>query len=297
MVKTMLAALFLGALSVGVAEDTAQCAVDGAAAVNDLSDAAMFTWAASKRCGVKGDSQVKCAIDITSAAQGASNMIATIVGAVADCGAITTESAQCAAAVTGLTGAAAGLAAASAGIVDACPNSLKIPNGLPDDGTAQETNLGFCIIDAKGALSSLFSASKYLSQAADCKQNGDCSDTAVNVISALADMGSNLAAGVSDCSSVKGDANDKAGCASASLALVSALTGISQAGEAMQGVCGADASRLYQNREVPTGSSSLPLALAAFLPITAVLSFMVGRRTRARPQQATEPDAEALILE
>merc|ERR1712166_1169055 len=104
---------------------------------------------------------------------GASNMIATIVGAVADCGAITTESAQCAAAVTGLTGAAAGLAAASAGIVDACPNSLKIPNGLPDNGTAQETNLGICIIDAKGALSSLFSASKYLSQAADCKQNGD----------------------------------------------------------------------------------------------------------------------------
>ena len=43
--------------------------------------------------------------------------------------------------------------------------------GLPDDGTAQETNLGICIIDAKGALSSLFSASKYLSQAADCKQN------------------------------------------------------------------------------------------------------------------------------
>jgi len=95
MVKTMLVALFLGALSVGVAEDTAQCAVDGAAAVNDLSDAAMFTWAASKRCGQKADSKlyrrpggaeayqsskVECAIDITSAAQGASNMIATIGG-------------------------------------------------------------------------------------------------------------------------------------------------------------------------------------------------------------------------
>jgi len=296
MAQTMLIALFLGALSAGAAQSQAQCAVDGAGAVNDLTDAALFTWAATKRCGNPKDSQVKCEIDITSAAQGASNMIATIVGAVADCGAITTESAECAAAVTGLTGASAGLAAASLSIVDACPNSLKIPNGLPDDGTAQQTNLGFCIIDAKGALASLFSASKYLSQAANCKQDGSCSDTAVNVISALADMGSNLAAAVSDCSSVKGDGNDKAGCASASLALVSALTEISQAGEAMKGVCGAGASRLYQDRAVAaTGSSSLTVALAAFLPIAAVLSFVLGRRTRARQQP--ERDVEALMVE
>jgi hypothetical protein len=297
MVKTMLTALFLGGLSVGVAQDQAQCAVDGATAVNDLSDAAMFIWAASKRCGNPADSQVKCEIDITSAAQGATNMIATIVAAVADCGAITTESAECAAAVTELTGAAAGLAAASGGIVDACPNSLKIPSGLPDDGTAQQTNLGLCIIDAKGAMGSLFSASKYMSQAANCKQNGGCSDTAINIISALADMGSNLAESVNDCTSVKGDGNGNADCAANGLALVSALTEVASAGKAMKGVCTAGASRLYQNREIPTSSSSLTLALAAFLPIAAVLSFVVGRRTRSRPQQATERDGEPLILE
>ena len=124
MAKTMFTALFLGALSVGAAQDQAQCAVDGATAMNDLTNAAMFTWAASKRCGDAAESQVKCEIDITSAAQGATNMIATIVGAVAECGAISTASAECAAAVTGLTSAAAGLAAASGGIVDGCPNSL-----------------------------------------------------------------------------------------------------------------------------------------------------------------------------
>jgi len=283
MAKAMLSALFLGALSVGAAQDQAQCAVDGATAVNDLSNAAMFTWAASKRCGNAAESQLKCEIDIASAVQGATNMIATIVGAVANCGSISTASAECAAAVTGLTSAAAGLAAASGGIVDACPNSLNLPAGSWK-GNGQTTNLGWCIIDSKGAMTSLFSASKYLSQAADCKENGDCSDTAVNIISALADMGSNLAASVNDCNSVKGGGNANAGCASAGLALVSALTGIAQAGEAMKGACTAGASRLYQNRKVATGSSSLTIALAAFLPIAAVLSFVVGRRTRSRPE-------------
>jgi len=294
MVKTI-TALFLGALSVGAAQDQAQCAVDGATAVNDLSNAAMFIWAASKRCGNPADSQLKCEIDITSAAQGATNMIATIVGAVAECGAITSESAECAAAVTGLTSAAAGLAAASGGIVDSCPNNLKIPNGLPDDGTAQPTTLGLCIIDAKGAMGSLFSASKYMSQAANCKENGGCTNTALNIISALADMGSNLAASVNDCTSYKGDGNAKAGCAASGLALVSSLNGVAQAGEAMKGACNAGASRLYQNRAVATSSSSLTLALAAFLPIAAVLSFVVGRRTRSRNQP--ERDVETLTAE
>merc|ERR1719353_1434186 len=122
--------------------------------MNDLTNVAMFTWAASKRCGNAAESQVKCEIDITSAAQGATNMIATIVGAVANCGTISTASAECAAAVTGLTSAAAGLAAASGGIVDACPNSLNLPAGS-STGTAQQTNFGLCIIDAKGAMTSL----------------------------------------------------------------------------------------------------------------------------------------------
>lgn len=292
MAKTMLTALFLGALSVCAAQDQAQCAVDGATAVNDLTDAAMFTWAASKRCGNAAESQVKCEIDITSAAQGATNMIATIVGAVADCGAISTASAECAAAVTGLTSAAAGLAAASGGIVDACPNSLNLPDGSPT-GTAQQTNLGLCIIDAKGAMTSLFSASKYFSQVADCKQNGDCSDNDVNIISALADMGSNLAESINDCTSVKGAGNANADCAANGLALVSALTGVAQAGEAMKGACSAGASRLYQNRKVATGSSSLTVALAAFLPIAAVLSFVVGRRTRSRPEPERDVELTA----
>jgi len=296
MVKTMLAALFLGALSMGAAEHKAQCAIDGVAAVDDLSDAAMFVWAASKRCGNPADSQVKCEIDITSAAQAATNMIATIVGAVADCGAITSDSAECAAAVTGLTGAAAGLAAASAEIVDACPNSLNIPNAGAD-GTATLTDLGECIVDAKGAMSSLFSASKYLSQAAKCKKHGGCSDTAINIVMALADMGANLAESVDDCTKFKGGSNEKADCASGVLGLVAALEQVALAGKQMKKGCKEGASRLYQNQEVPTSSSSLTLALAAFLPATAVLSFVVGRRTRSRHQQAPERDVEPLMVE
>lgn len=301
MVKTMLAALFLGALSMGAAEDKAQCAIDGVAAVDDLTDAAMSTWAASKRCGNPvATQQVQCAIDITSAAQSATNMIATIVGAVADCGAITTDSAECAAAVTGLTGAAAGLAAASGQIVDACPNGLNIPSAGDDAGDDgdddQLTSLGECIVDAKGAMSSLFSASKYLSQAAKCKKHGGCADTAINIVMALADMGQNLAESVNDCTTFEGGGNEKADCASGVLQLVTSLQQVALAGKNMKNGCKAGASRLYQNEEVPTSSSSLTLALAAFLPATAVLSFVVGRRTRSRHQQATEHDAETLMM-
>ena len=128
---------------------------------------------------------------------------------------------------------------------------------------------------------------------AKLSRNGDCSDTAVNIISALAGMGSSLAASVNDCNSVKGGGNANAGCASAGLALVSALTGIAQAGEAMKGACTAGASRLYQNRKVATGSSSLTIALAAFLPIAAVLSFVVGRRTRSRPEPERDVELTA----
>jgi hypothetical protein len=181
--------------------------------------------------------------------------------------------------------------------------------------------LGLCIIDAKGTMTSLFSASKYMSKVGNCKGtalvhdypktswqaahdfnltqkpvsaiNSDCAaNAAVNIISALADMGSNLAESFSDCSSVKGGGNANADCASGVLALASALTGVAQAGKAMKGACTVSVSRLYQNREVATGSSSLTVALAAFLPIAAVLSFVVGRRTRAGPEQ--ERDVETL---
>jgi len=319
MVKTMLAALFLGALSMGDAQsghfaegDKAQCAIDGVAAVDDLSDAALFVWAASKRCGKSDRSQVACEIDITSAAQGASNMIATIVGAVADCGGITTESAKCAAAVTDLTGAAAGLAAASGEILGACPNSFsqvdidKYKDDGTDgaDGTNQKTILGVCIVDAKDAMGSLFSASKYLSKAANCGgkngKNGGCTNTALNIVMALADMGSNLAASVSDCAAVKGVGNANAYCASAVLALVSGLHEVALAGKKIKKGCkhAGRTSRLYENtEEVPTSSSSLTLALAAFLPVTAMLSFVVGRRTRSHHQQASERDVERLMVE
>jgi len=292
MVKTMLAVLLLGAISAGAAQDQAQCAVDGAGAVDGLTEAAMFIWAASKRCG--HGSAAECTVDIASAAQAATSMIATIVGAVADCGAIQTANAECAAAVTGLTSAAAGLAAASGGLVDACPKAVR---RLGIDPLDQTTNLGLCIMDAKGTLSSIFRASKYLSVAGGCKKNGGCADTALNIIMALADMGSNLAESFNDCSSVKGAGNDNADCDASGLALVSALSQIALAGKGIKAGCNVGAARLYENTEMPTSSSSWTVALAALLPISAVLSFVLGRRTRSRQQQTPERDAEPLMVE
>jgi len=299
MAKTMIAVVFLGAVGAAQAVSNAQCAVDGLAAVDDLSDAAMFGWAASKRCGNPKDSQVKCEVDIASAAQSASNMIGTIAGAVAECGAVNTD-AVCAAAVSDVTGAAAGLAAASGAIVNSCKSGLKIPNGLPDDGTDQMTTLGNCIFDAKGAFRTLFDASKSMSDAVKAKNAHDENTAVINVMEALSGMGSSLAASVSDCSSVNGNGNEKADCASAVLDLVSNLNGIALAGRGLKKGCGEGAARLYveheKTEEVGASSTSLQVALAAFLPMAAALSFAAGRYSRASVRSTVATDEETAML-
>jgi hypothetical protein len=317
----MLVVVFLGAISVGVAQvppalapvyvpttytpptapappppvDKAQCAVDGVAAIDDLSDAAMFAWAASKRCGDPKGSKVECEIDIASAAQSASQMIGTIAGAVSGCGAVNAD-ADCAAAVTDLTGAAAGLAAASGGIANSCPSAVPAARRLGE--TDQLTNMGNCVFDAKDSVRGLFEASKSMSEAANCK-NAQCdSNAVVSVMSALAGMGSSLAASVSDCSSVNGAGSDQADCASAVLALVQGLNDVAAAGKALKAGCSAGAARLYvedkqhKDDETATRSSPLVLALAAALPMAAALSFAAGRRSRASYKALAATDEE-----
>lgn len=307
MVKTMRSLLFLTAIATAAAGD-ADCALDGAQAMDQFSDAAIFIWAATKRCGKATESQVKCEVDIASAMQSVNSMINVIVDAVGDCGAIKTHHHKCGMAVGELTSAAAGLAAASGGIADACPNTLK---NIPD-GSARKlqhihngaTTLGLCIIDGKSAMRSLFSASKLLSEV-DGKCDGkhgtgsesSCAYKALDIVSALADMGSFVAASVNDCTSLKGHGDADAKCSSWILAAISSLHAVAEAGLHIDKECRVENSRLFQEaKEVDaTGTSFLTLALAACLPIAAVLSFAVGRRTRTHYQLAPARELEAAM--
>merc|ERR1719162_2952573 len=265
--------LFLSAIATAVAGN-ADCAIDGAKAMDEFSDAAIFIWAATKRCGKAKESQVKCEVDIASAIQSVNNMINVIVNAVGDCNAIKTDHQACGMAVSELTSAAAGLAAASGGIVD-----------------------------AKSVVGSLFSASKLLSEVGGVCQGKEfgskssCAYKALDIVSALADMGAFLGASVNDCTSLKGNGNADAGCSSAIIAAVSSLTAVAEAGMHIDRECRVDSSRLFiQEHEVAAkGTSFLNLALAACLPIAAVLSFVMGRRTRTNYQLAPARELEAAM--
>jgi len=301
MVSTMRPLLFFTAIAAASAGN-ADCAIDGAKAMDQFSDAAIFIWAATERCGKATESQVKCEVDIASAIQSVNDMIGVIVSAVGDCGAIKTDHQACGMAVGELTSAAAGLAAASGGIADACPKTMdNIPEGTAKaPGTA--TNMGLCIVDAKSVVTSLFSASKLLSEAGGVCQGDEfgskssCAYKALDIVSALADMGSFLGASVNDCTSVKGNGNDNADCTSNILATISSLHAVAEAGMHIDKECRVDSSRLFlADQEVAAkGTSSfMNLALAACLPIAAVLSFVVGRRTRANYQLAPARELEA----
>jgi len=305
MVKTMRSLLFFSAVAAAAA-GKADCAVDGAQAMDQFSDAAIFIWAATKRCGKATESQVKCEVDITSAMQSVNDMINVIVAAVGDCGAIETNHQACGMAVSELTSAAAGLAAASGGIANACPNTLKnIPDGTAGSSLMQKvtpgsTELGLCVIDAKSVLRSLFSASKLLSEVGgDCRHSkfgseSGCAYKALDIVSALADMGSVLAASVDDCT---GSGNADAACSEYILKAISSLHVVAKAGMHIDKHCRVKDSRLFlEEQEAEAKDTSfLNLALAACLPIAAVLSFVVGRRTRTHYQLAPARELETAM--
>jgi hypothetical protein len=286
--------LMLGGIAL-VSAGNGQCAIDGSKAMDSTANAALNIWAATKRCDKGANSAAVCAVDIASSIHSVNDMITTIVAAVEDCGAIHTSHYACGMAVGGLTSASAALAAATGGILTSCPTSLK--QSSKNAGLDETTNLGNCLVDAKSSMTSLFSAGHQLKSisAAD-----DTNRASLNVVAGLADLGSFLAAAVSDCSLFKGGSDDTADCAAHSLALISALHNIAHAGIEMSHKCKVTKEeRLYlENDEAAPKGSSMPLALAALVPISAVVSFVAGSRfAKARTQSVRETDCEELMQE
>merc|ERR1711896_54374 len=124
------------------------------------------------------------------------------------------------------------------------------------------------------------------------------------IVAAFSDMGSYLAGAVGKCS------NDtktgvEAECAQYSLKLADALADVDRSAAGMQEGCGLVANpRLYDSLEEDdedfgaaqaAGSGSLTFALAAFLPVTAVVGFVAGKRlAKARVQSEMEEEVRSL---
>jgi len=282
----------------------AKCAFDGAAAVSEISDAATYLWAASQRCGrtaVSGAKNPMCTIDIASATQAVSDMVVVIAKAVEDCGAIHGENLECGMAIGGLTGAAAGLTAGASGIAQDCTGANPLPAASAVFSDRVYSG-GKCIVDAKDTITNLVAASMKLGKVSKACEAGSvsCTNNVLSIIGAAASMGSALAGTVTDCQSVAPTSagNKNAKCVQSSLRTVAALDKLGLAGTNIAHKCTVSAARLYELEAAQTGSSSnsLVFGMAAFIPIAAVLSFVVGARfakLRESRNPHTSCDSEA----
>lgn len=313
MVKPMKATVILAGLVAAFAADAGQqatCALDGASAVSDIGDAAVYMWAATQRC-TKGSASggdplaPRCTVDIASSMQAVNNMILIIVKAAKDCGSFESENYECGQAVGKLTGATAGVTAGLAGLSHFCAADMLPSSGNPGLGVADTTAtlIGQCFTDAKNSITNLFKASNTLANIKPGCAPGskECARNALSVVSFFSSMGSAMAASALHCGKYEHIDYKGAGCAKSVLASVSTLAAVSNAAVGVAEKCTVDAARLYSLEHVEQpGTPMSMMAMAAFLPLAAVLGFVGGSRfskTRGSAAVRTvEPDQEALTL-
>jgi hypothetical protein len=265
-------------------QTTGECLVDGMGAVDDALDAAMFMWAAIDRCG-KASEEIKCSVGILSTVQSLTGMTNVILKALHKCGDYTDTNAKCVTAGLRLSKASAGVGATAANVAQHCetPNATNAGTaGAIANGNWQQQDPAQCIVDMKDTLKNLFKAISALMKINNKCQQGShhCTANAMAVAAALSGMGGYLAGAVGHCS----PPNTVAGgvCAEASLQLIEDLAKVGEAGTQIHEHCILAATRLYNEIQAnkvqsKSGFSSTNVLLAAFVPVTAIVSFVGGR--------------------
>jgi len=315
----MMRALVFSACLLCVSGNTANCALNGARAVDDMLDSAVYIMASIVRCHDKDT--IRCELDVASAIESVNAMVNVIVKAVDDCGGLDNDPHhECGLAVGVLTRSMAGLAAASGGIVAKCPNKLNGGHPLETVGGVMEDastyggkrafktagfspGFGQCVIDIKDTVKSLFKAIKRImtiKENCEDPQSMHCAHNSIKIVDAFTGLAEYISGAIGKCSG-NSKHQDNAVCAQMSIRLFHAIGNVDRAGTAMAHDCKiSEAERLYLENEdeapvaPASDSSSVTLALAALLPITAVLSFVGGKRlAKARAQQTM--DGEALM--
>jgi len=277
------------------------CAINSILVVDELMNSIIFIWQGTLRCG-KGKEATECSVDVSNAIESVNGMIKVILKAVSNCGEFVNKGAECGAAVTEITGSMAGVAATSSGIAEHCPKtSIKPIPGLVEHAENQGnppfgSALAHCIVDSKNLIKAVLRLSMRITDAAElCPQGGkDCEESVLNVMAAVGEMGEFIAGVVGHCSKPE---NQPAACAANVLGLLRNLVELSESGMKVSSECRLnEAQQLYLDNakervETPTNSNSnlSTLALAALLPMAAVLSFVAGRRmAKYRPVPVEE---------
>jgi hypothetical protein len=303
-------ALFLAGLALVSADSKIGCTLNGARAVDDLLDAATYIWASVQRCNYNTTnpqrSTTLCAMDVSSAIEAVNAMVNVVLKAVEECGDLEGEHVQCGLAVGVLTKSMAGVAAGSSGVDAKCrtnPMGYLIRNQGPRFGNvngalanaantnsagANASNFGQCVVNVKDLTKNIFKASKRIvtvKDNCDGEHSRHCAHNALKIVASFAAIGEYLSGAIGRCSAMTANTSKMIGdsqCAAEVLDLVGAVNRMASAGIEMKRKCAEGEERLYQlehGEGVEQGSSSsMTMALAALLPLTAVVAFVGGSR-------------------
>merc|ERR1711881_646946 len=172
------------------------------------------------------------------------------------------------------------------------PGQLDNKNGALGSA-AQEASFGQCLVDVKDTVKSLFKTTKRIltiPKNCDGDDQADCAHNGLKLVAALSSMGQYLAGAIGRCSpntAANKGLREGGQCAEQVDELVRHLTNVGRAGVGMKEFCEEGAERLYQLEhgvQMQNGGSSVTMALAALLPIAAVLGFVGGSRFRKNGQ-------------
>jgi len=331
----MRAVVFLSVLGLAAAgglsaEKQGSCLVDGAEAVSDLMDGAMFVWASIARCGHTGEA-IKCEVAVASAISSVNSMINVILKAVDKCHGLKTEHKKCGMAASSLSKGIAGLAAAAGGIIQKCPGlSGNAGNGSHGNNFAHADAV-MCTVNLKSTAKSLFKAIKALLHLKKSKHDVDNS---LKIVGAFAGLGQYLSGALGHCTHSLNE--DNLGCAQHVNMLIKDLTKVAEGGVALSKSCeglgevgkvdlpdvdvnlpdvpalpGSEVPevveiqtpRLYEDDSegAKHDGSILPMSpnlmLAAFLPVTAIVGFVGGRIFGGRRSRAEQTRETRAIVE
>jgi len=304
--RTFVLLSILGLAASSTMEEKGNCLVDGAEAVSELMDANMFIWASIERCGKEGE-MIKCEIDVANAIKSVNSMINVILRAVDKCGGLHSENKACGMAAGVLTKSMAGLSAATGGIFQKCEGAFA----AKAHGVNWNHKAGaMCVVEIKGAAKNLFSTIRSLLKVNKKCEAGnsqrDCASNALHVVASFAGLGQYLAGTIGHCTM---GAPKEALCGEQISALLHHATAVAEAGTDLSKKCEAPVSfiapaatgidivevqvpRLYAESEnKKSDHTDSRLLLAAFLPVTAIVSFVGGRfyaNHRSRVEQTRE---------
>jgi len=299
-----------------------QCLVDSGEAVSDAMDAALFIWAAAKRCG-KANLELKCAIDITAAVKSVNSMVNVLLRTLDKCDALHGANKACGMQASKLTEYTAGLGQAAEMVAQKCPSTAVV---APSTGTAAV----MCTLSLKNTGKHIFKAISAIQKASPkcASGNGEaCAANALEIIASFAAMGEYLAGTVGQCQRASGALKSRTQeelCAGAVQGLVHHTSKVAESGINLKRACSAtgtvgiieqtqpgavvisskrggkgapingalNGTRLYsEDGEKVAGVPVVNFVLGAFLPITAIVGFVGGRfyaGRRARTEQTRE---------